>query len=158
MLALITTFQCLKENELNVKHWTEKLNVIRQRHTEDMREQNAIARSFRIESKPSSSDPDAMDVMADGAPTSNAESDEIWREKEEVLPVFSAEQLPRDDQIESLKRELSVLESEREKLKKDVNMTAIGQYKEKLYEYKYCQHTSAILIILLTKHINAESA
>ena len=102
-----------------------------------MREQNAIARSFRIESKPASSDPDAMDVMTDAAPSSTSgDNNEVWREKEEVLPVFSAEQLPREDQIESLKRELSVLESERDKLNKDVNTSAIDQYKEKFYEYK----------------------
>lgn len=165
-MTIYKSAQIIRENESKLSHWTTKLEAIRVVHLEETKEHNAIARSFTTpntsvdpnamevvddNARISEESPGNRSVLAAG------ESEEagcvcqltlilvlvlvvietsIWSMKDEELPVLSQEQLPSGRKIDELKRDISIMETERDALKSSVNLAAIDQYKEKLMVYK----------------------
>jgi structural maintenance of chromosome 4 len=141
-LDLATSFdeftKVYRENEVKKTHWSEKLKQIRAVHAQETREQNQIARS--LSRRPETSTPSedgSMEIVQESVALDVPISDGVeWNEKDENLPDISPENLPSGRKVEELKREINLLESERDKQKGNVNLSAIEQFREKMVEYR----------------------
>ena len=90
--------QAIKENEAKKKHWEDKLEEIRRVHAAEMQEQAKWA-----------------PVAQEAVPESKDDDMEIEAPEVGVLEVFTAEELDKHCSYDAIKREINVLEAERDK-------------------------------------------
>ena len=135
-------------------HWSGKLDEIRRIHSEEIKEQNAIALSFNTPNKSSTpTGTESMEVIDSEVTTSAPQmsEDSIWEVNSEELPILTEDQLPesKSRRVEELKRDISVMETERNSLKESVNLSSIEQFNEKLSAYRFLfAHFSRIIFLL----------
>lgn len=118
----------IRDSTENAKKWKAEAEAIRRLHVDEQQEFYTTVQHALASSKPSSS----IDGNAIIATSPIVEALEL-----DVLPILNADLIvaARHD-IDEIKREINLLEIAREKLKKDVNMSALLEYLKKDASYK----------------------
>jgi structural maintenance of chromosome 4 len=116
----------LRETTAQVKHWQKELETLRQQHAEEANEFSMLSDASMQKSSTE------MDTDAGAEAERSSAAD--------ALPVLLKEQLEgySDDRgyHNDLKKEINLLEAERDKLKGNVNMNALMEYFRKDASYK----------------------
>jgi len=120
----------LKECNATSKKWHQEAELVRQQHLSEQQEFNAIVRSV------TSTMPMSASSTIDGSPMKiDRPEDEADDAILEHLTVFDRDSLLQFD-AEELKRDISIMESQKNKMKSSVNMSALLEYMKKDANYK----------------------
>ena len=121
----------LKECKATSKKWRREAEVVRQQHLSEQREFNAVVRSVLPVSSAAASTTDGSPMKID-RPEEAADPDDASLEH---LTVFGKDEMLQFD-AEELKRDISIMESQKNKMKSSVNMNALLEYMKKDANYK----------------------
>ena len=117
----------IKENSHLASKWHKDVETVREKHVEEQKDLNATIKTA---------------LSSSLASVTAAEASAVNDDDIETLPVLTAHILDAAlGDIEEIKREINVLEAAREKLKKDVNMSALLEYlkKDAMYKSRLCE-------------------
>ena len=112
-----------KEND-KVNSWRKDLDSLRKLHIDEQNELNSTIN-------------DALSVLKPSGVTDGAAPVMEFKPEIESLPVLSNDMLGvATSDMDEIKKEINLLENSREKMKKDVNMSALLEYLKKDAQYK----------------------
>lgn len=120
----------LKECKATCKKWRREAEAVRLQHVSEQREFNAVVRSVMLPGSASTTDGSPMKI--DRPEEEAADSDDASLEH---LTVFNKDEMLQFDP-EELKRDISIMESQKNKMKSSVNMNALLEYMKKDANYK----------------------
>lgn len=127
----------IQDNLKKVEYWDDALDKLLttemesddfDEESDDEEDESNVAKDNQEQEK------DLEDVEMKDADDHRVEESSESRKEKRALPIYSAEQLEQYHRDE-VKDQLATLESERENMAKDANMTAIAEYRKKEEDY-----------------------